>query len=93
MRSIVSKSELVAAIRPVLRIWLKTTDKPKRHLLKVKPRATLPYTIEKEKATCKMWLAELRKRCTEEEMKELYKQQHEMLKRENLWTYEDWIKQ
>jgi hypothetical protein len=90
-RKIVSKDELISSILPILKIWIKSADKPKRHLTASKIKATLPYTIEKEKTTCALWLRELRKRCSDEEMKDLFAVQNELLKRENLHTYEDWI--
>lgn len=90
------RQSLSDKVRPILRVWLKQADKTKKYRGVGKrnvPQAKLQYTIDKEKFTCKMWLNELRKVVSEDEMKKLYEAHKTELKRAGLYTYDDWIEE
>jgi len=69
---IVSKTSLVAAIRPILEIWIKKADATKKYNGKKTPLAALQKTIESRDVQSEFWRQEMIKIKGKDNMREYY---------------------
>jgi len=76
---IVSKEQLKNDIRPILKIWLKKCDEPKKYKNYKNGEDNLYRTITQRKLESDFWKEKVKKLLGDENMPKLYEEKQEML--------------